>query len=151
MYASLGVPERTQLLKVSFRNTGCLERFDRLYFLNRTYCQYFSDCRWGCGLMTGFIGLFDTAHDYTSQFTFTHTPVSTATSSLLLLGSSFQWRMFSFLCVPALSSASATSFSQQQFTMTEPQQFSDSLTDWLTDWLQQVNTGPTYNIWAWTA
>jgi hypothetical protein len=26
MYASLGVPEKTQLLKVSFRNAGCLEK-----------------------------------------------------------------------------------------------------------------------------
>lgn len=36
MYASLGVPERTQLLKVSFRNTGCLEKVlaGYIYFLN---------------------------------------------------------------------------------------------------------------------
>jgi hypothetical protein len=35
---------------------------------------------------------------------------------------------FPFLWVPELSPASATSFSQQQFTTTEPQQFPNSLT-----------------------
>jgi hypothetical protein len=45
-------------------------------------------------------------------------------SSLLLLGSNFQWRTFPFLWVPELSLASATSFSQQQLTTTELQQFS---------------------------
>jgi hypothetical protein len=44
----------------------------------------------GFGLMTRFIGLFDTAHDYKLEFTVTHTLVSTVTSSLLLLGSGFQ-------------------------------------------------------------
>jgi hypothetical protein len=44
--------------------------------------------------------------------------------SLLLLGSGFQQWMFPFLWVPELFMASATSFKQQQLTMTEPQQFS---------------------------
>jgi hypothetical protein len=41
----------------------------------------------GFGLMTGFIGLFDTACDYTSQSTITHTRtlLSTVTPSLPLL------------------------------------------------------------------
>jgi hypothetical protein len=63
----------------------------------------------GFGLMTGFIGLFDTAHDYTLQYTITHTLVSTVTSSLLLMGSGFQWQTFPVLWVPELSPASATS------------------------------------------
>ncbi|PNF33963.1 hypothetical protein B7P43_G04650 [Cryptotermes secundus] len=41
----------------------------------------------GFELMTQFIANFDTSHDYTLQFTITHTLVSTVTSSLLLLGS----------------------------------------------------------------
>jgi hypothetical protein len=49
-------------------------------------------------------------------------------SSLPLLGSNFQWRMFPFLWVPELLLASAISFSQQQLTTTELQQFSNSLT-----------------------
>jgi hypothetical protein len=50
--------------------------------------------------MTGFIGLFDTARDYILQITLTHTPLSTVTYSLPLLGSGFQQRMFpeSFDC-----------------------------------------------------
>jgi hypothetical protein len=36
----------------------------------------------GSELMTGFIGLYDTAHDYNLQYTVAHTVVSTATSSL---------------------------------------------------------------------
>jgi hypothetical protein len=39
--------------------------------------------------MAGFTRLFDTACDHTSQFTVTHTLVSTVTSSLPLLGSGF--------------------------------------------------------------
>jgi hypothetical protein len=39
-----------------------------------------------------------------------------------LLGSCFQVQMFPFPCVPELSSASFTSFSQQQLTMAEPVQ-----------------------------
>jgi hypothetical protein len=46
-----------------------------------------SDYKQGIGLMTGFIGLFDTARDYILQFTIRHTAVSTITSSLPLLGS----------------------------------------------------------------
>jgi hypothetical protein len=72
---------------------------------------------------------------------YTHTLMSTVTSSLPLFGSSFQWRMFPFLWVPKLSLASATSFPQQQLTMTEPQQ--------LSDWL--LLTGPAYNISAQTS
>jgi hypothetical protein len=39
----------------------------------------------GFGLMTGYIGLFDTARDCTLHITVAHTLVSTVTSSLLLL------------------------------------------------------------------
>jgi hypothetical protein len=63
------------------------------------------------------MGLFDTERDYTLEFTVTHTPVSTVTSSLTLLGSSFQRRPFLLLWVFELSSASAISFSQQQLTI----------------------------------
>jgi hypothetical protein len=55
------------------------------------------------------------------------------TSSLPLLGGGFQRRMFPLLWVPELSPASATSFSQQQLTTTELQQFSNSLTNQLFD------------------
>jgi hypothetical protein len=71
--------------------------------------------------MIGFTGIFDTVR------------VTTLYNSLLqsrlhypLLGSGFQWRTFPFHWVPELSTASATSFPQQQLT-TEPQQLSDSL------------------------
>jgi hypothetical protein len=43
-----------------------------------------------------------------------------------------------FLLVPELSVASAASFSQQQLTTTEPQQFSNSLTNSVTH--QQTNS-----------
>jgi hypothetical protein len=49
-------------------------------------------------------------------------------SSLPLLGSGSQQRTFPFLWVPKLSLASATSFSQQQLTTSEPQLLSDSPT-----------------------
>jgi hypothetical protein len=68
----------------------------------------FDYIRTGFGLMTGFIGPFDTARECTLQFTYTHTHtqthilVSTVTSSLLLLGSGFQRRMIPFLQVPEL-------------------------------------------------
>jgi hypothetical protein len=55
----------------------------------------------------------DTARDYTLQFNITHTLVSTVTSSLPLLGSGFQRRIFT-VWVPELSPASTTSFSEQQ-------------------------------------
>jgi hypothetical protein len=45
-----------------------------------------------------------------SSLLYVYTPVSTVTSSLLLLGRGFQWQMFPFLWVPQLSPASATSF-----------------------------------------
>jgi hypothetical protein len=60
--------------------------------------------------MSGYIAHFGTARDYALQFTITHTLVSIATSSLLLLGNGFQRLTFSFLWVPELSPASATSF-----------------------------------------
>jgi hypothetical protein len=63
------------------------------------------------GLVIGLIAHFDTECDYTLQFTITHILVSTVTSSLPLLGSGFQRRIFPFLLVPNLSPASATSFS----------------------------------------
>jgi hypothetical protein len=52
-----------------------------------------------------------------------YTLVLPVTSSLPLLCSGFQRRMFPFLWVPELSPASATSFSQQQLITNEPQQF----------------------------
>jgi hypothetical protein len=73
----------------------------------------------GFGLMTGFIGLFDTARDYNFHFTVAQILVSTVTSSLPLHGSGFQRRTLPFLWVPELSLASATSFSYQQFRTTE--------------------------------
>jgi hypothetical protein len=54
----------------------------------------------GFGLVTGFIGLFDTACNYTLQFTVAPTLVSTVTSSLLLLDISFHQQMFRFRWVP---------------------------------------------------
>jgi hypothetical protein len=78
----------------------------------------------GVGLVTRFIALFDTMHDYVLQFTITDTLVSTLTSSLLLLGSGFQQQMFPFLWVPKLSPALAINFSQQQLTTADQQQFS---------------------------
>jgi hypothetical protein len=62
--------------------------------------------------MTGFIGLFDTAGDYTLQFTVTHKLVSTVMSSMPLLGNGFQRRTFPYFRVPELSPTSATGFSQ---------------------------------------
>jgi hypothetical protein len=59
------------------------------------YCHVMKcDYRGVLDLIIGFIGLFDTACDYTLQFTITHTLVSTVTSSLLLLGSGSQRRTF---------------------------------------------------------
>jgi hypothetical protein len=75
------------------------------------------------GAAIGFIGLFDTTRDYILLFIGTHTYVSTVTSSLPLLSSDFNGDV-PFLWVPELSSASATIFSQQQLTTTEPQHFS---------------------------
>jgi hypothetical protein len=56
----------------------------------------------GFALMSGFIGLFDTAREYTFQFTISHTLVSTVTPSLPLLGSGFQRWTFPFLLVPEI-------------------------------------------------
>jgi hypothetical protein len=79
---------------------------------------------YGFGLINRFTAYFDRARDYTLQFT-----VSAVTSSLPLLSSSFQWRTFLFLCVSGRSPASATGFQKQQLTTTEPQEFSNHLTD----------------------
>jgi hypothetical protein len=94
----------------------------------------------GFGLMTGFIGLFRLARDYTLQYTVTrthtniHVLVSTVTSSLPLLDSAFQRRTFPFLWVSELSPASATNFSQQQLTRTERSSLiTHSLTHQLSD------------------
>jgi hypothetical protein len=78
-------------------------------------------------MITGFIGLFDTARDYPLQVTITHTLKSTITSPMPLLGSGSQRRTFPFLCVLEMSPSAATSFSQQQHT-TDPQRLSNSLT-----------------------
>jgi hypothetical protein len=91
--------------------------------------------------MTVFIAHIDTACDYTLHFTITHTLMSTVTSSLLLLGSGFQWRTLP---------ASAASFSQEQLTMTEPQQFSHWLTNQLThclfSWLSCCWPSPAQSV-----
>jgi hypothetical protein len=84
--------------------------------------------------MIGFIELFDTASDYTSQFIITHTYSSVHshvfTSRCLVAASNSGRSPFSgFPIIPA----SATSFSHQQLTRTEPQHFSNSPTDWLTE------------------
>jgi hypothetical protein len=76
--------------------------------------------------MTRFVAHCDTAH---TCYTHARTLVSTVTSSLPLLGSSIQRRTFSFLWVPEVSPASATSFSKQQLTTTGPQQSSYWLSD----------------------
>jgi hypothetical protein len=86
--------------------------------------------------MIGFIGLFDSARDYTLYFAITHTLVPTVTSSLPLLCSGFQRRTFLFLWVPELSTASATSFKQQQLTTTERQRSSNWLTHHITNWIR---------------
>jgi hypothetical protein len=77
---------------------------------------FFMECDFGFGLVIGFIGLFDTTHDYILLFTDTHTHTHThkhtntqthththVTSTLLVLGSGFQRRTFPFLWVPELS------------------------------------------------
>jgi hypothetical protein len=84
--------------------------------------------------MIGFIGVFDTAGDYTLQFTVTHTLVSTVTSSLPLFGTGFQPRTSLFLWVPELSPASATSFTQQQLTPTAAQRLTKSKSKSHCDW-----------------
>jgi hypothetical protein len=82
-----------------------------------------------------------------------------------LLGSGFQQRLFPFLWVPELSLASATSFSQQQLIITEPQPSSKQLIDFtlrlvaishqpptlLTDCFSELSTYPAYNISGWNA
>jgi hypothetical protein len=69
--------------------------------------------------MTQFVAHFDTVCDYTLRFTITHTHTPTRThtrvmSSLLLLGSGFQWWMFPYLWGSKFSLASANSNSSQQ-------------------------------------
>jgi hypothetical protein len=85
-----------------------------------------------------------------------HTLMSTVTYTLPLLGRGFQRRTFSFLWIPELSPASATSFSQQQLTTTQLQRSSNSLTHSPTNWTislhwLQLLTTPAYNVSAWTA
>jgi hypothetical protein len=63
--------------------------------------------------------------DIARDCTVTDTLVSTVTSLLPLLGSGFQRRTFPFFCIPELPPFSATGFSQQQLTTTEPQQSSN--------------------------
>jgi hypothetical protein len=75
--------------------------------------------------------LFDTAHDYTLQFTVTYTLVSTVTSSLPLLDSGFQWRTLLFFWLPELSPASAISFSQQRLKTTAPQRLTKDSTHYI--------------------
>jgi hypothetical protein len=65
-----------------------------------------------------------TPRDYTLQIAITQTSVLSP-SSLPLLGNGFQRRTFSFLWVSEQSPASATSFSQQRLTTTEPQLLSE--------------------------
>jgi hypothetical protein len=74
-------------------------------------------------------------HTRTRAHTHTHTKCPQSRLHRPLQGSGFQRRTFPFLWVPELSPASATSFSQQQLTRTEPQQFSDWLTQSLTNQL----------------
>jgi hypothetical protein len=83
-----------------------------------------------------FDSLTHTARAYTTYFTITYTLVSTVTSLLPLLGSGFQQRKFLFFSVLELFPASTTRFSQQQFTMTRPQQPSN----WLTDLLNSLTS-----------
>jgi hypothetical protein len=98
---------------------------------------WWSDCRmvldWRSDLLDSLIQLVTTLYNsLLHTHTHTHTLVSPVTSSLAV----------ALLRLPkadvplALSSRTITglsySFSQQQLTTTEPQQFSDWLTDWLT-------------------
>jgi hypothetical protein len=88
-------------------------------------------CVWVLDWWSDLLYSFDTAPDYFLQFTVacacthrhTYTKESTVMSSL------------------ALSPASATIFSQEQLTMTQPQQFSD----WLTDWFSHSPTNWTHS------
>jgi hypothetical protein len=68
------------------------------------------------GLVIWFIGLFDTACDYTLQFTITYTLAFAITSSLLLVGNGFQWRAlcFGFLNCPWPQLPASSSYSSQQ-------------------------------------
>jgi hypothetical protein len=84
-------------------------------------------------LLIGFIAHFDTARDYTLQFTIRHTHISVHSNvftSLCLVTASNGRRSPSsgFLSYPC---ASASSFSQQQLTRTEPLQSSKLLTNLL--------------------
>jgi hypothetical protein len=66
----------------------------------------------GFGLLTKFVGFFDTQRMTTlySTLLHTHTLVSKVMYSLPLLGSGFQRQMFPLLWLPKLSLASAGSF-----------------------------------------
>jgi hypothetical protein len=98
-----------------------------------------------------FIKHSDTAPDYILQFTITHRLLSTAKYPLPFLGSGFQTRTFRFLWVPELFPASATKFSQQQLTISEPQRLSNLPTNPLTPLTDSSLTCPSYNISSWTA
>jgi hypothetical protein len=82
------------------------------------------------------------------------------------LSKGFQQRTFPFLWVPKLSLSSATSFSQQQLTTTEPQQSSGQLhwlhfnsqtgghltpTSYSSGHFSRLSTCPAYNVSGWTA
>jgi hypothetical protein len=95
------------------------------YIFTILECDYRRVLDWWSDLLDCLIQRVTTLY---STLLHTHSLVSTVTSSLPLLGSSFQRRTFVFLWFPELSPTSATRFSQQQLTATEPQQSSNSLT-----------------------
>jgi hypothetical protein len=88
--------------------------------------------------MIGFIGLFDTARGYTLQFTIMHTHASIHSHVFSRRCSvvAFNGGRSSSSVFPNYPYVSATSFSQQQLTMTGPQEFSNWLTHQTTNWAQ---------------
>jgi hypothetical protein len=108
-------------------------------------CNTINILPWFSELVTASTGYVITVLQ-TSQITIGHTRSCESVSlRQQLLGNSFQQQTFPFLWLPELSLASATSFSQQQFTTPEPQSLSNLQTNRLTG---SALTCPAYNISA---
>jgi hypothetical protein len=83
--------------------------------------------------MTRFISHFDTARDYTSQFTITHALVSTVPSTLPLLVSGFQTEDISF----PLGSQTVQGLDYQLVQLTTGRNFKNlDVTDYNTTYIQ---------------
>jgi hypothetical protein len=81
----------------------------------------------------------------------TNTLLCKVTFSVPLLCSGSQHRTFSIIYITTLFSASATRFSQQEFTTTEPQQFHNSVThlpNLFTNSIRLLTSCPAYKISA---